>query len=70
MILKIVEIPHALNSTHIGYNAQLSFINGVETIQEIPKFEIVIIRVLTDYDYNYMLQHFKYGKEIVQTTTT
>ena len=70
MILKIVEIPHALNSTHIGYNAQLSFINGVETIEEIPKFEIVIIRVLTDYDYNYMLQHFKYGKEIVQTTTT
>ena len=40
MILKIVEIPHALNSTHIGYNAQLSFINGVETIQEIPKLEI------------------------------
>ena len=39
MILKIVEIPHALNSTHIGYNAQLSFINGVETIQEIPKLE-------------------------------
>lgn len=37
MILKIVEIPHALNSTHIGYNAQLSFINGVETIEEIPK---------------------------------
>ena len=32
MILKIVEIPHALNSTHIGYNAQLSFINGVEHI--------------------------------------
>ena len=40
MILKIVEIPHALNSTHIGYNAQLSFIKGVETIQEIPKLEI------------------------------
>ena len=40
MILKIVEISHALNSTHIGYNAQLSFINGVETIQEIPKLEI------------------------------
>ena len=40
MILKIVEIPHALNSTHIGYNAQLSFINGVETIQEMPKLEI------------------------------
>ena len=39
MILKIVEIPHALNSTHIGYNAQLSFINGVETIQEIPKLK-------------------------------
>ena len=39
-------------------------------IEEIPKFEIVIIRVLTDYDYNYMLQHFKYGKEIVQTTKT
>ena len=42
MILKIVEIPHALNSTHIGYNAQLSFINGVEAIQEIPKLEIII----------------------------
>ena len=42
MILKIVEIPHALNSTHIGYNAQLSFINGVETIQEIPKRKIVV----------------------------
>ena len=41
MILKIVEIPHALNSTHIGYNAQLSFINGVETIEEIPKLEII-----------------------------
>ena len=23
----------------IGYNAQLSFINGVETIQEIPKLK-------------------------------
>ena len=45
MILKIVEIPHALNSTHIGYNAQLSFINGVETIQEMPKFEIKILLV-------------------------
>lgn len=42
MILKIVEIPHALNSTHIGYNAQLSFINGVETIQEMPKRKIVV----------------------------
>lgn len=42
MILKIVEIPHALNSTHIGYNAQLSFINGVEAIQEIPKLEIIV----------------------------
>lgn len=41
MILKIVEIPHALNSTHIGYNAQLSFINGVEAIQEIPKLGII-----------------------------
>ena len=26
----------------IGYNAQLSFINGVEAIQEIPKLEISI----------------------------
>lgn len=42
MILKIVEIPHALSSTHIGYNAQLSFINGVETIQEIPKLKILV----------------------------
>ena len=42
MILKIVEIPHALSSTHIGYNAQLSFINGVEAIQEMPKLEIML----------------------------
>ena len=25
---------------------------------------------MTDYDYNYMLQHFKYGTKIVQTTKT
>ena len=42
MILKIVEIPHALSSTHIGYNAQLSFINGVQTIEEIPKLGIIV----------------------------
>ena len=48
-----------------------AFINGVQTIQEIPKLKCNGFKVRHGrYKEKIVLYRFQYGKEIVETTTT
>ena len=66
METEIVETIERVRWKHI-----YQFINGVQTIQEIPKLKCNGFKVRYGrYKEKIVLYRFQYGKEIVETTTT